>query len=60
MRTNIPLPLRQADPNRYLDACLARAFDVVLSEDVPDRFRVLLDALRQKGQSHDPAEPETG
>lgn len=36
-----------------IDEGLKRAFQPILSERVPDRFHVLLDALSRKGSDHD-------
>ncbi|MEE4187959.1 MAG: NepR family anti-sigma factor [Roseobacter sp.] len=41
---------------RIIDENLKRVYDEAIEEGVPDRFRVLLDALRQEEQSK--ARPE--
>ena len=59
MRANTPRPLRLADPAPSIDECLTKAFQVILDEGVPVRFRVLLDALYREGSDYDPAEPNS-
>jgi hypothetical protein len=52
MQLNIPR--RKADPNHSVDECLFLAFGPVLTEGLPARFAVLLDALSRQGSDHDP------
>lgn len=59
MRANTPRPLRSVDPEPSIDECLTQAFQVILGEGVPVRFRVLLDALYREGSDYDPAESDS-
>ncbi len=55
MRQNPPFHLRRARPRRPVDDTLRRVFAPILAEALPDRFRVILDALDRKGSVDDPA-----
>jgi len=41
----------QRKRDRNIDENLKRVYEQVIEEDVPDRFRMLLDALKQEEQS---------
>jgi hypothetical protein len=56
MPQNPPLHPRRARPRQNVDDALREAFAPILTEDLPDRLRVVLDALRLKGSVDDPSD----
>ncbi len=54
MPQNPPLHPRRACPRQTVDDTLKQAFAPILAEPLPDRFRVILDALGRKGSLDDP------
>ncbi len=55
MPQNPPLHPWRARPRPTVDHTLKEAFAPILAEALPDRFRVVLDALGRKGSLDDPA-----
>lgn len=54
MHPTPPLHQRRDLPAGTVDLALRRALAPILSEDLPLRLRVTLDAMRQKGTADDP------